>query len=326
MCEKAMLQYLSIENEGWHTTHLGYRTYVKMDALQHKYIFPGLRITGYHHLAQSIETYDTNFSEKDIESYAETLVILRQEFRKEVHEDMNLLVHDLRRLNTSVYNKAFACKKALERGVLQTAHTDITSTLSVINLLKLRTDTLDLTGDLDRELDQSVVKIKDRVAWVIESFVPSAQEKNISITSSLVSIAYGEVHELFDLVPYLILDNAVKYSPKNETIDVKISQDEANILVDITSLGPQIYDEEIEEIFVRGKRGINAIESGKPGTGYGMYLAKLLCDRFDGAISLSSSYVRPGEKCKALGMNSFRLSVPLFKGSIKKTIKYNEFF
>ena len=77
MAESAIQEYLNITTEGWHETCYGYRTYVKIDEENNRCIFPGLRIKGHRDKCTEFDGYDTNFDERDIESYALTFSTLR---------------------------------------------------------------------------------------------------------------------------------------------------------------------------------------------------------------------------------------------------------
>jgi signal transduction histidine kinase len=101
-----------------------------------------------------------------------------------------------------------------------------------------------------------------------------------------------EMYDIFDIVPFLLLDNALKYSPPDQTIDVKFREENNSFLsVNINSFGPNVKDEEIDLITDRKYRGSNASKFESAGGGYGLYLANLICNLHDVDLSVSSGDV-----------------------------------
>ncbi len=89
-------------------------------------------------------------------------------------------------------------------------------------------------------------------------------------------------------MPYAIIENAIKYSPPRSNINVNVFDgDSINILV--TSLGPNIQKSKSQDIFNKGTRGEAAIETGLPGTGMGLTMAKRIVDLFGGTIHVEQS-------------------------------------
>ncbi len=89
-------------------------------------------------------------------------------------------------------------------------------------------------------------------------------------------------NDVFLVVPRLLVDNAVKYSPTTETCVTVEYGEEPTRYVSVTSLGPRIERNErvqcTEKIFEKGKRGLAAEDSGVKGMGLGLYYAKTICE------------------------------------------------
>jgi len=87
-----------------------------------------------------------------------------------------------------------------------------------------------------------------------------------------------EALQAFELVPFVILENAVKYSPPDQSVEVNFYEIKHQELeVTINSMGPKLSNDEHARLFERGMRGGNAINSNVSGEGLGLYLAKTLC-------------------------------------------------
>ena len=315
----AIQEYLSLHEEGWHITRNGYRTYIKFDEDNNRYVFPGLIIEGFQDDYEQIDGYDTSFDQGNIESYALTFAIQRDDLKKEVQEDMNLLVHDLRRLNSSLYNKAFACLRNLKSGSFKASMEDAQNVLSVVELLKLRTDTIDIVGNLNVDSPDEIVKMSEVIADVLQSFRPSLVEHGLIVNRGDQNFTFCRAPELFKLVPYLIIDNAVKYSPLGESIDVEFFQDNDFLYASFSSFGPLIEEDEKEKIFTRGSRGKFAIESTKPGSGYGMFLAKQLLMSSKGNIAVSSDLQPNKFDVIPIAKNTFTIHLPIYKAGIRNS-------
>lgn len=84
----------------------------------------------------------------------------------------------------------------------------------------------------------------------------------------------------FDCVPFILIDNALKYTPKDMPIDVRFqTYDNPTIAtkleVIIESIGPKISAEEIIYLKEKKYRAKNALNF--PGEGLGLYIADQLC-------------------------------------------------
>ena len=92
--------------------------------------------------------------------------------------------------------------------------------------------------------------------------------------------------DLFKQALYNLLDNAIKYGYDGSNININMSVDKENMLlnIQIVSYGMEIQkDDNIYELFVRG----NNAKSFK-GTGIGMYVVKKICEVHGGTISHES--------------------------------------
>ena len=83
----------------------------------------------------------------------------------------------------------------------------------------------------------------------------------------------------FEMIPLLLLENAVKYSYGNgNEIVVEFNEDkEKKLIVTISSYSPYCSKEESLLIFQKGFRGKNARKISD-GSGIGLYFVKMLCD------------------------------------------------
>lgn len=77
----------------------------------------------------------------------------------------------------------------------------------------------------------------------------------------------------FNMVPWTLLQNAVKYCASGSIINCEVNDGETRIAGSVTSLGPYVHDDEVEKIFESGYRGREARTMDK-GSGLGLYNAR----------------------------------------------------
>lgn len=99
----------------------------------------------------------------------------------------------------------------------------------------------------------------------------------------------GDQTTIGDLMS-ILLDNAVKYSPTDSVIEVKVSSNGRHCKMSITNQGDGIDKADIPRVFDRFYRGEKSRSSIKtPGYGLGLPLAKRIVQLHDGAISVTSA-------------------------------------
>jgi signal transduction histidine kinase len=84
-----------------------------------------------------------------------------------------------------------------------------------------------------------------------------------------------------------LVENAVKYSPAGEEVDVTASIFNGRLLVEVTDRGPGVPTEEhqlIFEKFGRAKTGTTM-----PGTGLGLFIARSIAEAHGGTLEVHSA-------------------------------------
>ena len=81
-----------------------------------------------------------------------------------------------------------------------------------------------------------------------------------------------------------ILENAVKYSPPETTVNICVSCLVNHVLIRVEDEGIGIPEGELHEVFKRFYRGSNAKKDVKEGAGVGLYLARCIIEQQGGSI------------------------------------------
>ncbi|PIE72611.1 MAG: hypothetical protein CSA20_07145 [Deltaproteobacteria bacterium] len=126
---------------------------------------------------------------------------------------------------------------------------------------------------------------------IFDSFHPVAQEKNICFDVQLpekLPDIYADEKYLRQVM-FNLVDNAIKFSPKNSTVRCRIKLDskQKTFICKILDTGPGILMEEKSLIFNRYYRGKN-IREKTDGTGLGLSIAKSIVEAHGGTIEVSS--------------------------------------
>src|SRR5690606_4581731 len=94
----------------------------------------------------------------------------------------------------------------------------------------------------------------------------------------------GDAYRLERVVMNL-LSNALKYSPVDTRVELRVFRSDGHVVLTITDQGPGIPDQEQEVIFQPFGRG-QAANGFTEGTGIGLYVVKQIVEAHGGSISV----------------------------------------
>jgi len=86
-----------------------------------------------------------------------------------------------------------------------------------------------------------------------------------------------------------LLDNAIKYSPKESAVTITLSQQQGQINLSVKDEGKGISNEEKKKVFDKYYRTGNAATKGARGTGLGLYLTKKIAQQHGATILLEDN-------------------------------------
>ncbi len=161
---------------------------------------------------------------------------------------------------------------------------------SVNRLTDLVNDVLDLSRIESGRmvLEKTNVPIKTLVENILNEDKPAAEQKGIQLTANLETDAtiQADAGKLERVVGELI-SNAIKYTPKNGTVEVYLSQTDDQITLSVKDSGIGMTKEECEKIWERFYR-TNASKTFAKGSGLGLSIAKELVEMHGGTITVES--------------------------------------
>jgi len=149
----------------------------------------------------------------------------------------------------------------------------------------------------------------ENLTTIIEDSIHYSQSmllaKKIDITPHLPDevICFCDKNMIGTVVRNLI-SNAIKFTPKNSTIEIHLSQEKNSAIIAIVDYGIGIPDKTFNNLFRIEKSLSTAGTEGERGTGLGLILCKEFVDRHHGQIDVQS------EEHKG---TSIKVSLPLYK-------------
>jgi len=119
---------------------------------------------------------------------------------------------------------------------------------------------------------------------------------------------------MIELALFSLLDNAIKYSFRDETIRLVLTADSKNWQIIVMDTGVYIPAENYEAIFEKFiRKAVGRSAAQRPGTGLGLSLVKQVVDAHGGTIKVESEYLsrpNPGQGERA-ALTSFAIRVPV---------------
>jgi len=86
-----------------------------------------------------------------------------------------------------------------------------------------------------------------------------------------------------------LLDNAIKYSPRESNVTVDLKNENTTIMLSVKDEGKGIADKEKEKVFDKFYRTGNMHTKGAKGTGLGLYLTKKIVQQHNGNIIVTTN-------------------------------------
>jgi signal transduction histidine kinase len=156
-------------------------------------------------------------------------------------------------------------------------------------------DLLDLAAgkaDLSAQEERVPVRLDEAVARVIERFKIPAQEKAIALEWDCACadgpIKIAATNEGIDRVLNNLVSNAVKYTPHDGRVSVKLFARDNCATLEIADSGIGIPEDALPHLFEEFYRARNAKAQVKEGTGLGLAITKDLIVRYGGHIGVQS--------------------------------------
>lgn len=204
---------------------------------------------------------------KTIEANIELLNAVQDYRAKEIQRASEVIpqaFHELRKLNAAVLQHA-------EREINANGESqNLLSIRSAAELMRNDFDILEALSNIDgmKSLPiDSTINLFDLAYKTKRIFAARAQDRRINIILEGVRAIIPGSQKSFPIVPAVLLENAIKYAPRNSQIHMQVlaQNDRAILIVENSYLGGI----DTQRCFDRGARFSSDVEGG----GFGLYLA-----------------------------------------------------
>ena len=203
-------------------------------------------------------------------------------------------------------------KEIIELKKISDLSTTIIHTASIIDSRIVYSD-LELNSSLINKqprFTSTLYKKFDKARYVLYK---TANEKKIKIDFKNNSSYSIQAIKAFDCVPFIILDNAIKYSPRNNFIEVQFNEGQHDLEIIISSIGPKVEKENLPKLLDRGFRAPNTEKLGVAGEGLGLYIANQLCKLHDIKLIANSDYTKGINNINGIEYCTFTITLKMEK-------------
>jgi signal transduction histidine kinase len=211
-----------------------------------------------------------------------------------------MLAHDFRGSLTTIIGYAELLKEGLIAGD-EVASAAQTIEGAAWRLTHLAADTLTMSQLERNEIVLNRAPV-DLVELLVEAIHGFGQSERITFDSDeptlFVDCDARRIHQVLEN----LIGNALKYSVPAAPVTIHLSRDGESAHVAITDAGIGIPQADLRRVFERFARADNAKRAGIKGSGFGLYLSRMLVELHGGTIAVTSEEGRG---------STFTLSLPL---------------
>lgn len=321
MSEAQLLYYAGLKKTGWSRCPKNYDVYARQIAAEDTglgehgvLVLPGLRTKGSPRANEKMIGVQAHVDKGYVVRHVDQVIATTQELANRFDQITRQNIHEIKGINTGIYHAALRLAD-LSRGAGRATENSLAGNISALSqILTARTDYMTFLADSSLDnvefCPAHVYRTFDRMR---KCFADRASNSKVSIVMAGAGTfrTYGPKN-LLDVAAYILVDNAVKYSPPNGRIIVRVNDGEKNSSVCIESVGPLLQDDDARRIFEKGYRSQSARALGVTGTGIGLHALKsVILPAFGGEMDVQSGAWSHKSGEIEFGPISFRLTLPL---------------
>jgi len=146
-------------------------------------------------------------------------------------------------------------------------------------------------ADSEEEVHSTgTVRINSVLHDVIERAAPLASGKSIKISAEIdaASVEVAGEEALVSRLLFILIDNAIKYTPEGGSIKVSLLSEEGSALIGVQDTGIGIAEEDLPRVFDRFWRADKVRSRSMGGAGLGLSIAKWIVEKSGGTIHVES--------------------------------------
>ena len=220
----------------------------------------------------------------------------RRVIEHSLHESEQGRQRFIRRLDHEIKNPLTGLRTALvnlqeTKDVEERQRASENATRAVERLTRLLNDLRKLSDLEERSLERIHVDIPELLDEVVEAarMIPAYRGRSINLlitkVPSLLPHVTGD-RDLLSLAMYNLVENALKYTSANDSVEVRALEDGKAVVVEVADSGAGIASEDLSKIFEELYRGSNARST--EGSGLGLALVNRIISLHGGQIQVRS--------------------------------------
>ncbi len=206
-------------------------------------------------------------------------------------ELIDFSLHEVRKFNRQIKRYSEEILHHIESIDKKTIEAKVKSIFASSSMMSIRLNIYDFEANPDivtaqMPLSTSIYKKFDKARRILDVYAKDRGVKILPFDGN----SYLEIsaYQILDFLPFVIMENAIKYSPRDQEVSVKFEDDKESLTIITSSFGPLNTKEELRDIFGKRFRGEGAQIVDNGGGGYGLYFGKLICDMHDIGITVDS--------------------------------------
>jgi two-component system, OmpR family, sensor histidine kinase CiaH len=217
--------------------------------------------------------------------------LVQRQLKQSVQQQnfMIALTHELKTpIAVAKLNLETLQKRKLEESQQQRL---IQTTLQEANRLNALCNNMLLSSQMEARgfsLSKEEINFSEAVTGCAQDFIRRYPDKKIFVTAAPEIFVYGDAL-LLQMAINNLIDNAIKYAPKDTTVQITADVAEDKARVSVADNGKGITDEEKEKVFDKFYRTGNAATKGAKGTGLGLFLIKKIAQEHNGNIFVTDN-------------------------------------
>jgi two-component system OmpR family sensor kinase len=216
---------------------------------------------------------------------ADTRVRLAQERRRFLQRIDHELKNPLTAIRAGLANVANGASGSAQQEVLASVEAQ------VLRISQLTADLRKLAELETRPLELVPVNVADLLKEVVglAQEQPLASARRLALVLPQAPWPVPDVpgdRDLLFLATYNLLDNALKFTRKGDTVEVRAVDDRTYVTIEVADTGPGIPREELPRVWEELYRGQGA--RGVPGSGLGLALVRAIVERHGGQVIVRS--------------------------------------
>ncbi|WP_103030102.1 sensor histidine kinase [Salinibacter altiplanensis] len=126
---------------------------------------------------------------------------------------------------------------------------------------------------------------------VVESFQPHAEYKDQALRRAEFAeeaVVIGDEVRLLEAMKNIV-NNALKYSPRGETVDVRVQKAGTEVRFSVSDSGPGLNEDDLDRLFKPFQRLAQQPTDGEVSLGLGLYLVNEIISRHDGEVDVETT-------------------------------------